>query len=103
MHALVDDVDEGPDRGLGVRVGRNHPLRFAVELEGGETARQVVVGQELQVEVVELEAGRKLPQQLVHAVQEEQEDGRVAAGAYFGHLGGPMGEAIAEGQPLLVH
>ena len=60
--------------------------------------------QEAKVKVVELEGHGKLAVQLVDQVEELQEDGRVGGRALRrGVQRRPVREAVAEGQPVLLH
>ena len=64
-------------RGVG-REAELHALELAVEQDGSEPVGHVVEGEELEIELVELEIVRVLCVDLVDGVEELQEDGREA-------------------------
>ena len=76
-------------------------LRLAVEQEGPEAVGDGVVGEKLQVELVELEGAGKLVDALVDSVEELDEDGREIGlvVAVCGVVVAPL-EAVAEREPL---
>ncbi len=72
---------------------------LAVQQKCPEAIRDVVVGDKLQVELVELERIRVLYETLVHRVQELQKDGRKARLVVDGVVVAAS-EAVAHGEPL---
>ena len=92
----------GAPSGRGGEQSELDALEFAVEHEGGETGRDVVIGDKLQVEEVELEGTGRLQHTLVHTVEELHEDGR-EAGLIVERVVAAAREAMTRGQPLALH
>ena len=76
---------------------------FGIEQESAESTRDVMIGDKLQVKLIEFETLRELPMQLVHQIEKLEENRSVTRSLRCSIQITTMRKSMTESQPLLLH